>query len=199
MSQKSVSRSMKVILIACLIASEVVLARFLAIRTPIISIGFSFVPLMLAGMMLGWKASTLVAVLADLIGALLFPSGAFFVGYTLTAGLTGLLAGLLLYRPDGIRIDRRFLISLGIYVLLSTAVLHGGLNTLWIMITTGGASNVIVPVRIAKQLIMAPIEFLTMLALARFFGARINQLLFPKGPKTAKSTSAPSETTIAND
>lgn len=178
MVQKLTSRSLKIVLVAILIASEIVLARFLAIRTPIISIGFSFVPLMLAGMILGWKYSTFVAVVADLIGAILFPSGAFFIGYTLTAALTGFLAGALLYRPDGIKVDRHFMIRLVIYVLVSTGVLHGGLNTLWIMLTTGGASNIIVPVRIAKQLIMAPIEFLTILALAKLFARRIDQLFF---------------------
>ncbi len=187
MSQSSVSRSRKVVLVAILIASEIVLARFLAIRTPIISIGFSFVPLMLAGMMLGWKYSTFIAVVADLIGAILFPSGAFFIGYTLTAALTGFFAGILLYQPKGIKVNRKFIIRLLVYVLISTGVLHGGLNTLWIMITTGGASNVIVPVRIAKQLLMAPIEFLTILALAKLFGARINQLLFPKVSESEKS------------
>ncbi len=198
MSQKSVSRSLRIVLVALLIASEVVLARFLAIRTPIISIGFSFVPLMLTGMMLGWKYSTFVAVVADLIGALLFPSGAFFVGYTLTAGLTGFFAGILLYQPNGIKISRQFLIRLGIYVIISTAVLHGGLNTLWIMITTGGASNVIVPVRIAKQLIMAPIEFFTILALAKLFGSRINQLVFHQKVKPVKSTELTAETNTTN-
>lgn len=168
----------KIVLTAFLIASMVVLQRFLAIRTPIISIGFSFVPVMLAGMMLGWKYSTFVAVIADLIGALLFPSGPFFIGYTLTAALTGLAAGLCLYQPQGIKINKRFLIGLLIYVIISTALLHGVLNTIWIIITTGGASKVVIPVRVAKQLIMAPIEFLTILGLAKLFGQRINQLLF---------------------
>lgn len=180
MAQKLTSRSLKVVLVAILIASEIVLARFLAIRTPIISISFYFVPLMLAGMMLGWKYSTFIAIVADLIGALLFPSGAFFIGYTLTTALFGLLSGLLLYRSAGVKVDRGFLIRLAICVLLATGLLQGGLNTLWIIITTGGASNIVVPVRIAKQLIMAPIEFLTILALAKLFGARINQLLFSK-------------------
>lgn len=199
MGNRSVSRSLKVVFIALLIASEIVLARFLAIRTPIISISFSFVPLMLAGMMFGWRWATFIATVADIIGALLFPSGAFFIGYTLTAALTGLFAGLLLYRPSGIKIDHRFLIRLGLYVLISTALLHGGLNTLWIMITTGGASNIIIPVRIAKQLIMAPIEFLTILALAKIFGLRINQLLFPQTVKPKDSPNASVEPQVAND
>lgn len=188
MSQKNASRSLKVVLVAVLIASEIVLARFLAIRTPIISIGFSFAPLMLAGMMLGWKYSTLIAIVADIIGALLFPSGAFFIGYTITAALTGFCAGVLLYRPEGVKVDRQFILRLVIYVLISTAVLHGGLNTLWIMITTGGASNVIVPVRIAKQLLMAPVEFLTILVFAKLFGGRINQMLFPQKAEVKETT-----------
>lgn len=192
MSQTSTLHARKIILMAFLTASTVVLARFLAIRTPVISIGFSFVPVMLAGMILGWKAAAFVAAAADLIGALLFPSGAFFVGYTVTAALTGLCAGLLLYSPQGIKVNRRFLLKLLIYVLISTAVLHGGLNTLWIILTTNGASHVIVPVRIAKQLLMAPIEFVTILALAKVFAARINQLFFPdviaKSPKSSKSS-----------
>ena len=35
-----------------------------------------------------------------LVGALLFPTGAFFPGFTLTAACTGLLYGLCLYRRD---------------------------------------------------------------------------------------------------
>lgn len=168
----------RISLTALLLASTVVLARFIAIRTPIISISFSFVPIMLAGMILGWKLGIFVATLADLIGAILFPSGSFFIGYTLTAALTGLLAGLCLYRPTGIKVDRRFIIRLIVYVIISTALLHGCLNTFWIILTTEGASQIIVPVRIAKQLLMAPIEFLTILALAKTFASRINQLFF---------------------
>ena len=67
----------KIILIATFIALEVVLARFLSIRTPIITIGFSFLPIMLSGIILGPKYTTLIALISDLIGAILFPSGAF--------------------------------------------------------------------------------------------------------------------------
>ena len=58
--------------------------------------------------------------------------------------------------------------------------LNGGLNTLWILITSGSASNVIVPIRILKQLIMAPVMFMTMLALVKIFAERINQVAFPE-------------------
>ena len=41
---------------------------------------------------------TLCAALGDLAGALLFPTGAFFPGFTATAALTGLIYGLFLYK-----------------------------------------------------------------------------------------------------
>lgn len=193
------SRSMRIILSAILIASTIVLARFLSIRTPIISISFSFVPIMLAGMMLGWKHSTFIATIADIVGALLFPSGSFFIGYTLTAALTGLFAGLLLYQSSGIKITRGFIVRLIIYVIISTAILHGGLNTLWIMLTLGGASNIVIPVRIAKQLIMAPIEFLAILALAKAFGKRMNHLVFPKKSQSVSTAQVDAEYIVADD
>ena len=62
----------KIILCALFLASNVVLSRILSIRTPIITIGFSFVPIMLAAIMLGWKYSIIVTTLGDIIGALLF-------------------------------------------------------------------------------------------------------------------------------
>ena len=45
-----------------------------------------------------WYPSALCAALGDLAGALLFPTGAFFPGFTATAALTGLIYGLFLYK-----------------------------------------------------------------------------------------------------
>ncbi len=175
-----IPKSRKIALSALLIASSIVLSRFLAIRTSIIAINFTFVPIMFSGMLLGWKSATFIAVVADVIGALLFPSGSFFLGYTLTAALSGWLAGVCLYRPTGIKLDRNFVLRLLTYVILSTILLHGLLNTLWIFITTGGASNIIVPVRIAKQLLMAPVELITMTMLVKLFDRRLNLLVAPR-------------------
>lgn len=171
-------RARKVILTAVLIAITIVLQRFLSIRTPILQINFMFVPVLLAGMMLGWRGATFVAVISDLIGASLFPSGSFFPGYTLTALLMGLTAGLCLYRPARIKLDKRFVIRLVICAVIIAGALNGGLNTVWVLMTAGEASNIIIPVRIAKQLIMVPVMVLTMVAIVRIFAPRLNQLVF---------------------
>ncbi len=82
-----------------------------------------------------------------------------------------------MYRPDGVKLDRNFVIRLVLCILIITGVLNGGLNTIWVLMMTGDASNIIVPVRIVKQLVMAPIMLLTMLALVKIFAPRLNRLL----------------------
>lgn len=157
----------KIIISALLLASAIVINRFLSINTSILSIGFTFVPLMLAGIILGWKYSLLIAALTDLIGALLFPFGTYFVGYTISSALTGLVYGLLLYRRDGFKLDKKFMIRLLIAILIVTILINGGLNTLWLVITMKKAFLVILPTRILKQLIMIPVMFITMVALCK--------------------------------
>ena len=39
---------------------------------------------MLAGMILGWKYALLIGVLGDLIGAIFWPFGAYFPGFTIS-------------------------------------------------------------------------------------------------------------------
>ena len=165
-------------------------------QTPILTVSFAFLPIYLAGMILGWGGATIVALISDLVGALLFPVNNFFPGYTLTTSLTGLIAGLTLYRRDGVKVDRHFMIRLLICVILVTGLLNGGLNTLWVMIMTGSASNVIIPVRIVKQLIMAPIQFLATLAIAKAFGGRTNQLFFSSQPSKKPESEVDSEAKV---
>lgn len=125
---------------------------------------------------MGWRGGVFVAVVADLIGALLFPSGSFFLGYTLTALLKGLSAGLLLYSKDGVRLNRKFVVRLIICVVIWCVLLNGVLNTIWVFIMSGSAANLIVPVRVAKQLVMAPIMVAVMVAVTKMFGKQLNQL-----------------------
>ena len=64
------NKTKKIILSALFIAATIVLGRILSIRTSIITIGFSFVPIMLSAIILGPKYSTFIATISDIIGAL---------------------------------------------------------------------------------------------------------------------------------
>jgi len=107
------SKTKKIVLSAMLLALLIVLSRFLSIKTPIVVISLSFVPIMMAAIWLGPKYSLLIAALGDLIGAILFPFGAYFPGYTLSQLLTGLIYGLFLYKnPEQEISDCKFMIKL---------------------------------------------------------------------------------------
>ena len=61
---------------ALLIALDVVFSRVLAINTPLMKIGLGFAAVAVAAMLYGPAWAALTAALGDLIGALLFPTGA---------------------------------------------------------------------------------------------------------------------------
>lgn len=165
----------KILISSFLLAVCIILSRFLSIRTPIISIGFSFVPLILVAVLLGYKYCGLIGALSDLIGALLFPIGAYFPGFTLSGLLTGLIYGILLYKKGKFEVDKKFILKLVLSVILVTGLVNGVLNTIWIIIITDNAAKIIVPIRILKQLIMAPISIFTMIFLLKSLKPIINK------------------------
>jgi len=170
------NKSKRILLCALFIASCIVLGRILSIRTTIITIGFSFVPIMLGAIILGPKYSTFIATISDVIGALLFPTGSYFFGFTITAFLTGLTYGLLLYRKE-FKIDKSFILRLIISTIIVTGILNGILNTVWLIMINQGASKIVVPIRILKQLVMAPIKVFTIISICKILEERLKGLI----------------------
>lgn len=161
------SRNKKIILAANLLVLLVVLTRFLSIKTPFFRISFAFLPTMICATYLGWKWTICINVIADFAGAILFPSGAYFVGYTLSAALSGLIYGLLLYQPYVNSLQKQSnwfnLAKIITAVILVTLIVHAGLNSLWLSLTTDKAFIAISSMRIAGQLIMVPVQVVTYL------------------------------------
>lgn len=161
-------KNKKIILSAILLAMLIILSRFLSVKTPIIKISFAFVPTMLCAIWLGPKWTILLNVLGDIIGATLFPTGPYFVGYTISTALAGLIYGLFLYQnPEKPYTTKSFIIRLIFSSILVAVIVNMGLNTLWTMITTGKAFFVLLSARIANQLIMIPIHVIVILFLSK--------------------------------
>ena len=97
------SKLKKIILSGFLLALLIVFDRFISIKTLYLQVSFSFLPIALASILLGPKYSTLIAVLGDLIGSILWPFGEYFIGFTIVDGIIGFIFGLLfcLYRNEG--------------------------------------------------------------------------------------------------
>lgn len=117
----------KIVLTSLLIALNVIAERFLSYNVWNLSIGFSFVTVGFAAAFLGVPYAVCVAALGDVIGALLFPFGTYFVGFTATNAISGLIFGLFLRKNAGI-------LKIFTGVLLSKVICSLGLNSLWIAI-----------------------------------------------------------------
>ncbi|MFI3173998.1 MAG: folate family ECF transporter S component [Bacillota bacterium] len=149
-------------MVAILIALNVVLSRFLSIPAWNVKIGFSFVPVVMAGMLMGPAFGFLVGACGDFVGAILFPFGAFFPGYTLTAGLTGMIYGLCLYKKQSLL--RIVVASFAVEIFCSLL-----LNSYWITLTAGTPFLSLLPVRISKVFIMSAVKVVTISCMVKYF------------------------------
>lgn len=150
------------VFLSLFIAMEIILTRFFSIQTPIIRIGFSFLPLALSAVIFGPVYAGIAAALADIIGMMLFPQGTYFPGFTFSALISGILYGIVLYNKPLTIIRTIFA------VLLVSLFVDLGLNTLWLSIMTGKAAAALFVPRAVKTLIMFPIEVICINLIYRY-------------------------------
>ncbi len=149
-----------IVTIGLLMALEVVLSRFLSFSAWNMKLGFAFVPVAMAAIMYGPLAGALVGGLGDFIGAVLFPIGAYFPGFTATAALMGAVLGWFLYskvsfwRALAAAVVNQF--GLGLFV-----------NTLWISVLYGSEYWPLFVTRIAQSAVMTPVELVVILLMSR--------------------------------
>ncbi len=148
--------------VAILIAADVVLTRFLSVENGIVRFSFGFVPIALCGMLYGPAWAGAAGGVADLLGATLFPKGAFFPGFTLSAILTGVLFGALLRRKE------KSLPRLALAVGLNCLGVSLCLNTLWLTIMFKTPFYILLPTRALQALILIPIQFIVLRLVGRY-------------------------------
>ncbi|MBE6724886.1 MAG: folate family ECF transporter S component [Ruminococcaceae bacterium] len=115
---------------AMLTAVAVVLDRFVpALFTDTYKITFTFVPVVVAAILYGPWGGAAVWGLADLIGAILFPRGVYFPGFTVTSALKGALFGWFLHKKGA-----KFFPHVVVPTLVNNFVIGLAIDTLWIAI-----------------------------------------------------------------
>ena len=117
----------KIILTGILVALNVIMERFLSYSVWNMSIGFSFTTIGFAAAFLGIPYAVAVGALGDIIGALLFPFGPYFPGFTLTNILMALTTAIFLYKNTNI-------IKISLSVLINKVFFSILLNSIWIAI-----------------------------------------------------------------
>ena len=147
--------------LALLVAMEIVLNRFLSINAWNLKIGFSFLPIVIAAILFGPIHASVVGGLGDFIGALLFPIGAYFPGFTLTAVLMGLVWGFFLHKKQNVP---NIILSVGI----NQFILGLCLNTYWISVLYGSQYGPLFMTRIMQAAILFVVQVVVIYAMGRF-------------------------------
>ena len=94
-NQNGIFSTRNLILMAALVAMQIILARFLSIQaSDILRISFESVPIVLAGMWLGPLSGAIVALIADILGTVLSGYGIWFPPIALGPILVGVISGL---------------------------------------------------------------------------------------------------------
>ena len=137
--------------LAMLIAIEVILSRFLSINAWNIKIGFGFVPVVIAAVLYGPLAGGIVGALSDFIGALLFPIGTYFPGFTLSSFLMGVVFGLFLYKKQS---WLQGLAAVGI----NQFILGLFLNTFWISVLYGSPYVPLLATRVFQCILLTVVQ-----------------------------------------
>lgn len=142
----------KITVIAFLMALEIILTRFLSLFLPFLRLGLGFLPVAIVGILYGPLWSGASYALGDLLGMMIFPSGPYFPGFTLTAFLTGITYGLILHKKK-ISWKRCFLAASMVCLVLNLC-----LDTFWLYIIMDTGIIGILPYRILKAVIMLPVQ-----------------------------------------
>lgn len=149
------STTTRLVVMAFLIALEIILTRFCSINTPILRIGFGFLPVSMIGVLYGPIWAAIGYAIGDILGMMIFPSGVYFPGFTVTAVLTGFVFGFFLHNKE--KITWKTVLPASLIVIL---VLNLCLDTLWLSIMFGDAFIALLPTRIVKCVVMLPIHLI---------------------------------------
>jgi ECF transporter S component (folate family) len=172
--------------IALLMALDIVLTRLLPIvNTPTLRLSLSFVPVALISAAYGPLWAGAACAMDDLIGATLFPTGAFFPGFTLTALLTGVTFAVFLHRRAVTW--KRALPAAAIVCLFYNLCL----DSCWLYIIMGKGFLARMPTRVAKAAIMLPLETILIPLVWKYVGRFI--------PAAARARDAREDKNIANE
>lgn len=167
----------KIILSSILLSVLIILNRFISIKTEILVISFTFIPIMMSAIWLGPKYSTIIALLGDLIGAILFPFGPYFPGFTVSSAISGLIYGIFLYNKGNEMSNKKLIIRLTISSVIQLIAINIFLTSLWIHILYGKAYIAIMAGRTITQIIMIPIHIITIYGLEKFSRPYIKKYL----------------------
>lgn len=150
-----------------MIALSVVLSKLISINISFLRIGFGFLPIAVLAIMYGPVIAAIGYGVADLLGAWLLPTGTFFPGFTVSAVLTGLIFGWILYKKE-VTIIRALIASALVCLIVNLL-----LNTWWLTFLIGKGFKVLLASRAVKEIVAIPVMTLLIVAIDKSVLSRI--------------------------
>ncbi|MDF2987177.1 MAG: hypothetical protein K0R50_2687 [Eubacterium sp.] len=163
-----------ILLLGLFIAMEVILTRFLSVESPIVRISFEFIPIAISAVLFGPVMAGTGAAIADVLGMMIFPKGAFFPGFTLSAFVSGFLYGIFLYKKK-ITFMRIFAAVLAVIITCSLV-----LNTIWLLYLTQNGAYAILTARLLKCAVFLPVQTFMIYCVWKYTVNLINGTLISK-------------------
>ncbi len=145
----------KIVFIGLLIGLQVILSRFLSIATPIVKIGFSFLPVVITAIMYGPIYAGIGSALGDFLGSMLFPIAKFFPGFTFSSFLSGVVYGIFLHNKP----KQMWRVLCAVFIV--NVAINLFLNTFWLYIIYGQGFLALMPTRVIQNLIMILVKVVT--------------------------------------
>ena len=160
--KKDIFTTETLVITSFMIALSVVLSKLVSVNISFLRIGFGFLPIAVLAILYGPVAAAVGYGLADIIGAFLFPTGTFFPGFTVSAVLTGLIFGFVLYNKE-VTIIRALTASALVCLFVNLL-----LNTYWLTFLLGKGFTVLLASRAVKEIVAIPVMALLTVAVDRY-------------------------------
>ncbi len=139
-------------LIAMLGAVSIVLGSLVFMVGDFLKVGFNFLPNEFVFYLFGPVVGVIYGAALDILTFIVRPAGPFFFGFTLSAMITGLIYGTILYKRP---LNMKRIIAAN---LVHLVLIHLLLNTYWLTMLYGYNFMAILPLRALKAFIMLPVE-----------------------------------------
>ena len=153
----------KLVTLALLLAIQVVISAFYIPISDTLRITFSFVVMMIVGMMADIKTAILYGLLEDIIAFITFPSGPFFIGYTLGTMVAMGIYSFFLYKEVTIK---RIILAKTAVTIIHNIIL----NSLWNAVLYSNDFIYYFALSVPKNLFLLPFEIAICIILYRTIG-----------------------------
>ena len=161
-SAHTLRRTQTLTTVGLFLAIQMVLSSYGVIQlNDSLKISLAHLALAPTAMLFGPVAAALQGALSDILGFLLKPTGPYFPGFTISAALSGVFYGCLLYESD------RRLWQIILARALVMVIINITLNTFFLTMLYGPSQAALLPVRIMKNVMQFPIDCLLLTAVCR--------------------------------